>query len=139
MTFTIADEIPAADEIVALYRSVGWTAYTADPDRLAAAVRASYSVLAARDDTGALIGMLRTLSDGLTIVYVQDILVSPGHRRSGVGGALLDHLIGQTADIRQTVLLTDDEPAQRAFYESRGLVESHDIGPHPLRSFVLLR
>ncbi len=139
MTFTIAEETPATDEIVELYRSVGWTAYTADPDRLAAAVRASHSVHAARDDTGALIGLLRTLSDGVTIVYIQDILVSPLHQRAGVGGALLDHMIGQTAHIRQTVLLTDDEPSQRAFYESRGLTEAHDIRPHPLRSFVLIR
>ncbi|MDZ8275679.1 GNAT family N-acetyltransferase [Microbacterium aquimaris] len=139
MSVPIADEVPTADEIVELYSAVGWTAYTADPQRLVAAVRASHHVCTARDDTGALVGLLRTLSDGLTIVYIQDILVAPPHQRTGVGGALLDHLLGRTAHIRQTVLLTDDEPSQRAFYESRGLVEAHDIRAHPLRSFVLLR
>lgn len=139
MSFTVADEIPSVDELVELYRAVGWKAYTADPDRLAAAVRASHCVLTARDDGGALIGMVRTISDGLTIVYVQDILVVPSHRRTGVGGALLDEVIDRTGHIRQMVLLTDDEPSQRAFYESRGLTEAHDVAPSPLRSFVLLR
>ncbi|WP_342373647.1 hypothetical protein PCC79_13245 [Propioniciclava soli] len=31
-------EIPGRDELVKLYRSVGWEAYTRDPDRLHAAV-----------------------------------------------------------------------------------------------------
>jgi len=41
--------------------------------------------------------------------------------------------------VRQVVLLTDAEPGQRAYYESRGFVEAHDVRPEPLRSFVLLR
>jgi GNAT superfamily N-acetyltransferase len=136
---TIAEETPSRDELVELYDSVGWTAYTDDPDRLVAAVAASHRVLTARDASGALIGLVRTVSDGLTIAYIQDILVAPTRQRAGVGGALLDAVIDRTAGIRQTVLLTDDEPAQRAFYESRGLVEAHDVEPHALRSFVLLR
>lgn len=139
MGVTIADEVPAADELVALYASVGWTAYTADPDRLTAALRGSHIVLTARDDAGALVGLVRTVSDGQTIVYIQDILVAPPHQRTGVGGALLDAVLARTTGIRQTVLLTDADPAQRAFYESRGLIETHDVRPHPLRSFVLLR
>jgi GNAT superfamily N-acetyltransferase len=75
----------------------------------------------------------------VTIVYVQDVLVLPSAHRSGIGGALLDAVLQRYAGVRQTVLLTDDEPGQRAFYESRGFVEAHDVGPQPLRSFVLLR
>ena len=107
MRFTITAEVPEADELVGLYRSVEWSMYTADPARLHAAVHASHHVLAARDESGALVGLLRTLSDGLTIVYIQDVLVTPSH--------------------------------QRAFYESRGLRETQDFVPKPLRSFVLIR
>ena len=139
MTATITAELPAASELVDLYRSVGWTAYTRDPERLVAAVNASYCVLAARSASGELIGLARTVSDGLTVAYVQDILVSPSHQRQGVGGALLDELVARTDGVRQLVLLTDAEPSQRAFYESRGLVEAHDVTPSPLRSFVLFR
>ncbi|MCU0152368.1 GNAT family N-acetyltransferase [Curtobacterium poinsettiae] len=73
------------------------------------------------------------------MVYVQDVLVVPSAHRSGVGGALLDAVLQRYADVRQTVLLTDAEAGQRAFYESRGFVEAHDVEPQPLRSFVLLR
>ena len=114
MRCTITEETPSRDELVALYRSVGWTAYTDDAERLVAAVRGSHLVLTARDASGALVGLVRTVSDGLTIAYIQDILVAPQQQRAGVGGALLDAVIERTAGIRQTVLLTDDEPGQRA-------------------------
>lgn len=139
MTFTITAELPAATELVDLYRSVGWTAYTDDAERLVDAVNASYCVLAARSESGGLVGLARTVSDGLTVAYLQDILVAPEHQRRGIGGALLDEILARTDGIRQLVLLTDAEESQRAFYESRGLVEAHDFAPNQLRSFVLFR
>ena len=139
MGTTITDERPGIDELVGLYEAVGWTAYTGDPPALAAAIAGSHTVLTARDGDGKLVGLLRTVSDGATVVYVQDVLVAPSAQRTGVGGALLDEVLRRSAGIRQTVLLTDAEPSQRAFYESRGFVEVHDVGPRPLRSFVLLR
>lgn len=139
VTTTISDEQPGTDELVALYDAVGWTAYTQDPAALTAAIAGSHTMLTARDDDGHLLGLLRTVSDGVTIVYVQDVLVLPSAHRSGIGGALLDAVLQRYAGVRQTVLLTDDEPGQRAFYESRGFVEAHDVDPQPLRSFVLLR
>lgn len=38
--------------------------------------------------------------------------------------------------VRQEVLLTDDEPGQRAFCESLGYAEIRDHGPGTLRAFV---
>ncbi|MFJ4219913.1 GNAT family N-acetyltransferase [Curtobacterium luteum] len=135
---TIAGTDPSPDELVDLYRAVGWSAYTRDPDLLVAAVAGSHGVVTARED-GVLVGLARTVSDGATIVYVQDVLVHPDHQRTGVGRALLGEVLRRYAHVRQTVLLTDAEPGQRAFYESLGFVETHDVGPAPLRSFVLLR
>ena len=86
-----------------------------------------------------LIGLARIISDGQTIAYIQDILVSPNQQRQGVGGALLDELLVRTRGIRQVVLLTDAEDSQRAFYESRAFVEAHDFAPHQLRAFALVR
>ncbi|WP_416371903.1 GNAT family N-acetyltransferase [Curtobacterium sp. VKM Ac-2884] len=139
MASTIRDERPGTAELVALYDAVGWTAYTDDPAALTASIAGSHSVLTARDAAGRLLGLVRTISDGVTIVYVQDVLVVPSAHRLGIGGALLDAVLRRYEGIRQTVLLTDAEPGQRAFYESRGFIEVHDVEPQPLRSFVLLR
>ncbi|MDF1488953.1 GNAT family N-acetyltransferase [Tessaracoccus caeni] len=135
MTMVFASgELPSRDELVRLYDSVGWSAYTADPDLLEAAMAVSLRVTTARVD-GHLVGLARVVGDGLTIVYLQDILVNPAHHRSGIGRRLLDEVLAPYASVRQKVLLTDTEPAQRAFYEATGFVEAHDHQPG-LRAFV---
>lgn len=136
MGFSIRAEKPALPELVTLYGSVGWSAYTEDPARLKAAIDGSHLVLCAWNDEGTLLGLARTVSDSTTIVYLQDLLVLAEHHREGIGGALLDEVVERSRGIRQLVLLTDAEPAQRAFYESRQLVEAHDYRPHQLRAFV---
>ncbi|WP_083955908.1 GNAT family N-acetyltransferase [Tersicoccus phoenicis] len=140
VSVTVAEERPGRHELARLYAAVGWTAYTQNLDRLEAAVAGSACVLTARETgTDQLIGLVRTVADGHTVVYVQDLLVAPDHQRAGVGGALLDAVLARSEHIRQIVLTTDDEDRQRAFYESRGFTEVHDVRPAPLRSFVLLR
>lgn len=127
---TVTNERPAAPELLALYDAVGWTAYTRDPDRLVAAVAGSHTVLTARDDDGRLVGLARTVSDGASICYLQDVLVVPEAQRSGIGRALLQAVLTEYAELRQFVLLTDDDPTQRAFYTSLGLVRSDESGLH---------
>lgn len=126
---------PALAELLRLYESVGWTAYTKDPDLLRAAVSGSSYVVTARRD-GALIGLARAMSDDATICYLQDVLVHPDEQRHGVGRLLVQAMLDRYAKVRQKVLLTDDEPAQRTFYESLGYAEIRDFGPGTLRSFV---
>lgn len=111
MASTIRDERPGTDELVALCDAVGWTAYTRDPEALTASIAGSHSVLTARDAAGRLLGLVRTVSDGVTIVYVQDVLVVPSAHRLGIGGALLDAVLHRYSHVRQTVLLTDAERA----------------------------
>src|SRR5690606_15474266 len=71
------------EELVGLYASVGWTAYTKDREALRRGVDNSSCVITARRD-GALIGLARAVSDDATICYLQDVLVHPGHRRGGI-------------------------------------------------------
>ncbi|WP_328701931.1 GNAT family N-acetyltransferase [Aestuariimicrobium ganziense] len=134
-TFTLSDhDLPQRDELVALYDSVGWTSYTRDPDRLYDAVNRSLRVVCARQ-RGRLVGLARVVGDGLTIVYLQDILVTPDLQGTGMGRAMLDRVLQPYADVRQKVLITDDEPRQRAFYEAMGFTEIRDH-EHPIRAFV---
>ncbi|WP_380169329.1 GNAT family N-acetyltransferase [Jannaschia sp. R86511] len=132
----VAPERPRdVDEVVTLYASVGWTAYTDHPDTLAVAVAGSTHVVTARSD-GRLVGLARVVSDGASICYLQDVLVHPRARRSGVGRRLVEAVLAPYEHVRQKVLLTDDEPGQRAFYESLGYRETRDHGDGSIRAFV---
>lgn len=125
----------SAAELLALYESVGWSAYTASPGLLEAAVAGSSCVVTARRGE-VLVGLARALSDGATICYLQDVLVRPDEHRRGIGRALVRAVLDRYPAVRQKVLLTDDEPGQRAFYESLGYAEVRDHGPGTLRCFV---
>ena len=83
-----------------------------------------------------LLGLTRALSDDAMICYVQDVLVDPAAQRGGIGAALMAVVTKRYAHVRQHVLLTDDEPDQRAFYESAGFAEIRDFGEGTLRAFV---
>lgn len=136
MDFTVRRDRPSQDELVRLYDAVGWSTYTAEPARLKAAIDASFHVLAARDEAGRLVGLIRTVSDGVSIAYIQDLLVHPDAQRAGVGSALMRDVLSAVSGLRQVVLLTDAEPGQRAFYEACGFTEAHDMKEWPVRSFV---
>lgn len=123
------------EAVLALYDAVGWSAYTRAPGVLRAALAGSSFVAAAfRDDR--LIGLVRAISDGASICYVQDVLVHPDARRSGVGAALMAAVAQRYALVRQHVLLTDDDAGQRAFYEALGFAETRDHAGGTLRAFV---
>ncbi len=126
------------DEVLSLYNAVGWSAYTDSPDLLFQAIRNSSFVISARDQEGNLIGLARVISDDATICYIQDILIHPRFQRTGIGRALFDQIMTRYQHVRQTVLITDDEPRQRAFYESMGLTEGAEFPVGPLRLFAKL-
>lgn len=128
------DEIPATPELVALYDAVEWSAYTKDPERLLRAMHGSLRVVTARLD-GELLGLARVVGDGETIIYLQDILVQPKAQRTGLGRLLMTAALEPYGSVRQKVLLTDDEPRQRAFYEASGFTEIRDL-PDGTRCFV---
>ncbi len=118
----------AEAEVMALYDSVGWTEYTAKPAKLMRGIAGSHLVLAARDDAGRLLGLLRTVSDGATVCYVQDLLVDPAAQRQGIGRALLSEVLRRYATCPFVLLSTEhaDSPGgatSHPFYRSLGFVE----------------
>lgn len=130
----IRDEVPPIGEALVLYEAVGWSAYTRDPATLERALAGSDHVVTARRG-GRLVGLARVITDGASIAYLQDILVDPECRRTGVGRRLFEAAFAPVAHVRQKVLVTDAEPGQRAFYEAVGFTEVHDLDPEG-RAFV---
>lgn len=115
------------EEILALYRSVGWTAYTDHPDTLRNGFEHSLLTLVARENNR-LIGLIRTVGDGHTIVLIQDLLVHPSHQRKGVGSALMKAVLARYAHVRQIELATDDTPGTKAFYRAMGFADMSALG-----------
>ncbi len=122
-------------EVLELYGAVGWSRYTDEPGTLQAALNGSSTVVTARDG-GTLVGLARVVSDSASICYLQDILVHPRRQREGVGRALAVKALEPYARVRQKVLLTDNEPGQKAFYESLGYSESTGYNGGVVRAFL---
>jgi len=106
MDLRINEAIPV-DQLAQLYEAVGWEAYTRDLKGLAQAVENSTLVVAAWAKD-ALIGLIRCLSDDVSIVYLQDILVHPDWQGQGVGRRLTETCLERYTHVRQKVLLTDN-------------------------------
>ena len=116
-----------ADEIRRLYSEVGWTAYTENMAALEQGFRNSLLVLAAYEKDN-LLGIIRVVGDGFTVIFVQDILVFPAKQRQGIGTALLRAVLDRYSDVRQIELTTDNSPRTIAFYKSLGFSEFSEIG-----------
>ena len=115
------------DEILRLYAAVGWTAYTENMSALRHGYEHSLLVLAAYENDE-LLGIIRVVGDGSTIVFIQDILVFPEKQRQGVGTALMQAILNRYADVRQIELATDNTPKTLAFYKSLGFSEFSELG-----------
>lgn len=114
-------------EMFELYDSVEWVGYTRDVDKLCRGLANSHLVITARDESGTLLGLARTVSDDESICYVQDLLVNPRFHRQGIGRALLEHLKARYAHCRFFLLSTDHESTPQgqknaAFYRSLGFL-----------------
>jgi GNAT superfamily N-acetyltransferase len=130
---TISETLPPAGNVLALYDAVGWTAYTRDPARLERSLAGSHLVLTAQDDDGALVGLARTVSDGESICYLQDLLVAPAAQRTGVGRALLQEVKDRYRHCMFLALTTDaadteDAGRSHPFYASMGFRRHSDLG-----------
>ena len=114
-------------EITDLYQSVGWTNYTSCPEMLEEAYKNSLCILGAFEKEK-LVGVVRVVGDGISIVFVQDILVLPEYQRQGVGSALMRAILKKYASVYQVELLTDSTEKSKAFYSSVGLVPVSELG-----------
>ncbi|MBO4603666.1 MAG: GNAT family N-acetyltransferase [Clostridiales bacterium] len=124
---TIKEYVYNEDEVFRLYSEAGWVAYTNDMAALREGFMNSLLILAAYEDDG-LLGLIRVVGDGATIIFIQDILVFPSFQRQGVGSALLRAVLERYAGVRQIELLTDNTEKTKAFYNSMGFHEFSEIG-----------
>ncbi|WP_334116182.1 GNAT family N-acetyltransferase [Ligilactobacillus sp.] len=95
------------NELIELYKSVGWTADVNNIDNLRKGMKKSY-VIAAYEDKK-LIGLVRALSDYATVVYVQDLLVASDYQGRRVGKSLMHHLLNYFGSVGQIIVTARDD------------------------------
>lgn len=110
-----------AEELVTLYKAGGWWKDSYDPSGLPRLIRGSFAFAVAVDQaTGRAIGMARTISDGASDAYIQDMVVLPEFRRKGVGRALVEALITRLRKKGVHWIGLIAEPGSDGFYEKLG-------------------
>ena len=114
-------------EILPLYESVGWSFYCKHPDVLEQAFAGSLCILAAYEDDRP-VGLIRSVGDGHTILFIQDLLIYPEYQRRGIGTALMKAMLDRYAHVYQIELATDNTEKTIAFYRSFGFHNLSDLG-----------
>lgn len=115
-----------AQEILPLYEKVGWTNYTNNSQMLKDAYSHSLKIYAAYLGEK-LVGVIRVVGDGYSVVFIQDLLVYPEYQRQGIGTALLKKVLDEYSHVYQIHLLTENTDKTIQFYQSLGFVMDTDM------------
>lgn len=110
-----------------LYKDAGWISYTNDLANLNKAIELSLMVITAWDGDE-LVGLIRVVGDGLSIIYIQDVLVLETYKRAGIGSRLMKIVLDHYTNVRQKVLITEDSEATKGFYKACGFRTSDELG-----------
>jgi len=104
-------------EIANLYRAGGWWKEEYDPGELRHLIRGSFLFVIAIDTkTGRAIGMGRVISDGVSDGYIQDLVVLPEYRETGIGTQIVSTLVKKCIEQGISWIGLIAEPDTENFY-----------------------
>jgi GNAT superfamily N-acetyltransferase len=119
------------DEIAALYKAGGWWKEEYKTEELRHLIRGSFAFAVATDvKTGRAIGMGRIIADGVSDGYIQDLVVLPQYRKSGIGARIVTALVDRCLKSGITWIGLIAEPETEKFYLP--------LGFHPMEKHVPL-
>jgi ribosomal protein S18 acetylase RimI-like enzyme len=105
------------DGIRDLLLAEGWGARVEDPQRLRRIVESATRAVVA-DEDGEVVGFGRCVTDDTSNGYLSMVVVDPGHRRRGMGRALVAAMTGDDPQI--TWLLQAGREGSDRFWEGLG-------------------
>ncbi|HOV17023.1 MAG TPA: GNAT family N-acetyltransferase [Candidatus Cloacimonadota bacterium] len=109
------------EQLRQLYLSNGWleASATQTGQVITSIITHTFCFAVARDD-GKIIGMGRSISDGVSDAYIQDVTVLPQYRKRGIGGGLIQFLVDflHAQGINWIGLIS--EPGYENFYREQG-------------------
>ena len=112
-------EIVKLEDVLHLYQAVGWTNYTHQPEMLEQALSHSLVIYLALD-ADAVVGLIRLVGDGFSLIFVQDLIVLPSYQRQGIGSSLMKEALEDYKDAYQVQLVTEQTEKNVVFYRSMG-------------------
>lgn len=117
---TIAVQLVQAwdgDEIANLYRAGGWWKEEYDPKELSRLILGSFLFVIAEDlKTGRAVGMGRVIADGVSDGYIQDLVVLPEYRKTGIGARIVSVLVKKCVERGISWIGLIAEPGTENFY-----------------------
>jgi len=120
-----------AGEIANLYRAGGWWKEEYDQAELPRLIRGSFLFAVAVDrKTGSAVGMGRVISDGISDGYIQDLVVFPDYRKTGIGSQIVSLLVKKCIEKGISWIGIIAEPDTEKFYLPFGF--------HPMEGHVPL-
>ncbi len=117
---TIAVQLVQAwdgNEIANLYRAGGWWKEEYDPKELSRLILGSFLFVVAVDlKTGRAVGMGRVIADGVSDGYIQDLVVLPEYRKTGIGARIVSILVKKCVERGISWIGLIAEPGTENFY-----------------------
>lgn len=131
--FRYTEELPEAEAYLRLFETTGWNEIYAQPaDALGRGLEGSWHVVAAYEGD-ILVGVGRTLSDGVQYAVIFDMIVHPSRQGRGIGSEILRRLLERCDDagIRDVLLFAAE--GVRGFYEGHGFEARPHSAPGMIR------
>ena len=105
------------NEIANLYRAGGWWKEEYDPNELSRLIVGSFLFVVAADlKTGQAVGMGRVIADGVSDGYIQDLVVLPEYRKTGIGARIVSILVKKCVERGISWIGLIAEPGTENFY-----------------------
>jgi GNAT superfamily N-acetyltransferase len=105
------------DEIANLYRAGGWWKEGYDQTELPHLIQGSFLFAVAVDlKNGHAVGMGRVISDGVSDGYIQDLVVLPEYRKTGIGTKIVSILVKKCIEFGISWIGLVAEPGTENFY-----------------------
>ena len=117
-------------KIVDLYKSAGWWKERYNPKAINNMIKGSFAfAVAIETKSNKTIAMGRTISDGISDAYIQDLVVLPEYRKRGIGRLILKILVEFCLNNKIEWIGLIAEPEQHGFYESLGFSKMINYTP----------